>query len=726
MEIKKKTKINEQIDLVQYTINNFQNELMSELHPVFLSEQQLKEAANWWCVKDEGLQAQTENGDLVFVNADQRSNYTSFREENVAFTRYPRHELNVLAEERIGIFVEAELEEKMSVRIAVVEFDGRKKTTTTMVDVNKETQIVLGETTKHIRLALKITGKGMIRLKKMAFHRVFNPVKSQKQQVITHNPFQSLKKIEDLKIACIFDEFTMTSYQEEVDLITFTPENWQTVLENNPPHFLFVESAWHGNFDAWQYKVGRYANEDRHELFELLEWCNERSIPTVFWNKEDPIHFDKFIDSAKRFDYIYTTDANRIPDYVKHAKHKNVFALPFAAEPKHHNPVQLEEPREDGVCFAGSYYANRHEERRAVMDQMLEISDEFGLTIYDRNYEREEPEFRFPKQFEKNVKGSLSYSEIDKAYKGYRFMLNVNSVIHSPTMFSRRVFEGLASGTPILSSYSEGIDKIFGNLVMIAEKPEDLRAQMKHISEDDHLYRKKSLEGIREVYGKHTYKHRLHFMLHNMGIKLPVEEKEVTVISRAGSEKEIKQVIEAFYKQSYRSKKLILLIQSIDDFNDMSHILNTYQDETVSIYLLDYMRNYTQLSEFIDSEFITVWNQQHFYGRHYLQDLMIAAVYTDADFIGKSSYYTNKDETCQDVNTDDEYRFVTNLKSTQAILRTRYTFRKNVKSLLVDFMHGIDLSPHMKQGAKMFSADKYNFIENGKQLDEASFVHVEI
>lgn len=726
LETTKKIKMEEKINHVRETITHFQNELMSELHPVFLAEETLKDAAQWWCIQDEGLQVFEEAGDLVFQNTGERANYASFQEENVAFTRLPRVLVDVLPEETLAIHVEAEVETGMSVKIAVVEYDGQKKTTTTMVDVNKEMQITLGQAAKHIRLALKVTGKGLIRIKKMVFQRVFSAKKSQLPQVLLREPFQNLKQLDELKVACIFDEFTMTSYKEEVELITFTPENWQSVLEENPPHFLFVESAWHGNFGSWQYKVGRYANEDRHELFELLDWCRERGIPTVFWNKEDPIHFDKFIDSAKRFDYIYTTDANRIPDYVKHAKHKNVFALPFAAQPKHHNPVQLLEPRVDGVCFAGSYYANRHEERRDVMDQMLAISEEFNLAIYDRNYERPEPEFRFPKQFEKNVIGSLAYSEIDKAYKGYRFMLNVNSVIHSPTMFSRRVFEGMASGTPILSSYSEGIDKIFGNLVLIAEKPEDLRAQMKEIAQDEHLYRKMSLEGIREIYGKHTYKHRLHFMLENMNRHVPVQEKEVTVISFVSSEQSLKSLVTTFYKQSYLTKKLCVFVRSVDDFTDFNAIINTYQSETVSIFLLDYMQNYKQVTDFIGSDFITVWNQKHFYGRHYLKDLMLASVYTNADFIGKGSYYTQVGQRCQDQHTEKEYRFVMSLKSTQAILRTDYPFRKNVKALLIDLMRGMDLSIYMNQGAKMFSADKYNFIENGTEVGEEWLHHVEI
>lgn len=723
---KKKTTIKQQIKQVFRSIDTVQQQLVAELHPVILDDADLKNAANWWSIREEGLEVREENGDLLFINNTDRGNYTSFKETNVAFKRMPAHHMEVFPEEQISVYAEAEPSEGVSIKIAIVEYSGRDKTTTTMVDVNKETQITLGKDSKYIRVAMKVTGKGKAYLRKMNIKRVFSTAKKPVPQIIPQDSFQNVRDFKELKVACIFDEFTMTSYREEVELITFTPENWKEVLTENRPHFLFVESAWHGNFGTWQYKVGRYSNVGREELFELLQWCRDNGIPTVFWNKEDPIHFDKFIDSAKRFDHIYTTDANKIPDYQKHAKHKNVYALPFAAEPKHHNPIQLDTPREDGVCFAGSYYANRHPERREIMDEMLAISNEFGLTIYDRNYERTEPEFRFPAEFEHNVVGSLAYNEIDKAYKGYRFMLNVNSVIHSPTMFSRRVFEGLASGTPILSSYSEGIERIFGNLVMIAQNPDDLRQQMTAIANDEQRYRQLSLAGIREIYNKHTYKHRLHFMLENMGISLPVKQKEVTVISVVESEEALQQVMQTFHKQTYTAKKLHVFVRNVFDFQNINQIINTYQSETISISLLDYVTNYQRLNDLVASDFVAFLGENHFYGRNYLEDLMIATEYTDADFIGKGNYIRKKDGKYWGVKETEEYTFTTKLSSTQAILNSHFTFRKDLKTLLTEFTQGADLSSYLKQGAKLFSADKYNFIHNGKCAEEQWIRHVEI
>ncbi|WP_139019775.1 glycosyltransferase, partial [Bacillus wiedmannii] len=90
------------------------------------------------------------------------------------------------------------------------------------------------------------------------------------------------------------------------------------------------------------------------------------------------------------------------------------------------------------------------------MDRVLDKAAKYGLEIFDRNYEKNKkglmPNHRFPERFDPYIKGSLKYYEIDKAYKGYKVMINVNTVKQSPTMFSRRVFEGLACGTPVVST----------------------------------------------------------------------------------------------------------------------------------------------------------------------------------------------------------------------------------------------------------------------------------
>ncbi|MCG2953024.1 glycosyl hydrolase family 1, partial [Escherichia coli] len=72
-----------------------------------------------------------------------------------------------------------------------------------------------------------------------------------------------------------------------------------------------------GYRNSWQGKIASYENkpDNNNELKKIVEYCKRKKIKTVFWNKEDPFHFERFSDSASFFDIIYTTDADSINRY---------------------------------------------------------------------------------------------------------------------------------------------------------------------------------------------------------------------------------------------------------------------------------------------------------------------------------------------------------------------------------------------------------------------------
>jgi hypothetical protein len=113
-------------------------------------------------------------------------------------------------------------------------------------------------------------------------------------------------------------------------------------LAASAPELLFIESAWRGKDELWGNKVGHTSSE----LQGIVEWCRRRKIPTVFWNKEDPVHFETFLNTARLFDYVFTTDIDCIHRYKAALGHERVFLLPFACQPKIHNPIEKYERKD--------------------------------------------------------------------------------------------------------------------------------------------------------------------------------------------------------------------------------------------------------------------------------------------------------------------------------------------------------------------------------------------
>ncbi|MFD2627846.1 CgeB family protein [Oceanobacillus kapialis] len=702
----------------------FQKQILDDLRPYMVTNDSFLNYKSWF-VSSDNIFVKTQKEKLYIVAENAKKSYISYLEKNISFSKLPKTEIKVLPNEPFKILLEGSTTGDLRIELFFVEYSSDEKVKAHRIPLNAPIEIKTSKKTNKVRLALRLSGTGFGTIKKFQTIRK----KVNKAEVAVSNVEGNSvipKKIREIKMAGIFDEFSTTCFQEEVELITFRPDNWKLTLTKNRPHILMVESAWKGNLGSWEYKIAKYNNVDKSSLIELVKWCKNQGIPTIFWNKEDPVHFDRFVDTAKLFDYIFTTDANMISKYQTEVGHNNVFALPFSAQPAFHNPIKISEKRIEKISFAGSYYANRHADRKRDMEEMLDLAAEHGLDIYDRNYQKNKvsnnTDFKFPVRFSDNIKGSLKYDEIEKAYKGYKVMLNVNSIKYSPTMFSRRVFEGLASGTPILSSYSEGIKRIFKEIVLVSENKEMLKNNLDKLMNEEQFYREKSLEGIREVYLHHTYKHRIKNILDKVGIKVVTSAPEVTVIAVANSKEEFYYLLTQYSSQTWKSKKLLLLLNNFEGYIE---ILNKYNQGDISAYVLSYMKHYKRIYEITNTEYIGFFNAKDYYGENYLMDMMIATQYSKAEIIGKNNRFLFNKQ-LSEINPGCEYEYVNDLKLTSSVINKKIFKGIDLTSIMLKVKESGNLNEFFKKGYQLLSVDKYNYVENGHLIENKQKEIIEI
>ena len=63
------------------------------------------------------------------------------------------------------------------------------------------------------------------------------------------------------------------------------------------------------------------------KIFIIIKKCKELDKKFIFWNKEDPLHRNKFLHLSKLSDYLFTTDEESVNFYKKELDHKNVFFI---------------------------------------------------------------------------------------------------------------------------------------------------------------------------------------------------------------------------------------------------------------------------------------------------------------------------------------------------------------------------------------------------------------
>ncbi|MDL2246064.1 hypothetical protein LJB96_00445 [Methanobrevibacter sp. OttesenSCG-928-K11] len=436
----------------------------------------------------------------------------------------------------------------------------------------------LQEEITHLKNQIDKIAKENEHFKSSKAYKVWNKYRDIKDQNndLDYKKHDKIKNPHDIKVALISDQFTYDSYKYEFEIIEISPENWLEQFKKEKPELFFCESAWQGycfgQSGAWAGKIEKLDEngENRAILFDILKYCNEKNIPTIFWNKEDPVYYSSsgkyFTDTATRFDYIFTSAEETIKDYKKDYNHPNVYSLMFAGQPKLFNPLNLSDEEINDVVFAGSYYKH-HEERMKNSDLIFDkiISQNINLRIYDRTYNENIAHIGFPEKYKKYTLPSIDYKDTSKIYKKMKWGININTITKSETMFARRVFELALTNTNIISNYSLGMKEIFKNNIFIIEDDD-----FPILTEP---YEEKRLNNLYNSLENHTYAKRWKQILDTINFPYKEENKEITVIFLVESEKEIENAYKKYNEINYSQKRLKLILE---DELDIDNIKNKY------------------------------------------------------------------------------------------------------------------------------------------------------
>ena len=527
-----------------------------------------------------------------------------------------------------------------------------------------------------------------------------------------------------LRVGVILDEFSSLALAYEWNQISLHPADWLSQLDDPPLDLLFVEAAWSGNQGAWAYQLTG-SKAPSPALRDLTRECRQRGTPSVFWNKEDPAHYADFLDTARLFDVVFTTDVDSVDNYRRDLGHDRVWVLPFAAASDLHNPVkELTGTGERDVAFAGTYYTHRFPERREQLELLLGAAVRagsrmvHGLDIFSRMLGREE-RYQFPAPYDRQVRGSLTYAQMLTAYRAYKVFLNVNSVTSSRSMCARRIFEITASGTPVVSTPSVSIGEFFAAdevlevadataaeqlLLALAASPA-LRDRMVHRAQ-------------RRIWAHHTYRHRVNEVLTRVGLDTGVVgEPSVSALVVTNRPHQLEHILGQMAAQQGLSAQVVLLPRGFEPDPQLldaarergiAHLvpLTAAADLTLGACL-------NLAISAADGEVLAKVDDDDLYGPHYLADQRAALGYSGADIVGKAAHYLYLGDL--DVTAlrfpDREHR------RTDFVPGPTLVFHRDLARAVpfADRTRGEDsefLRSAIASGAQIYSADRFNFVQH--------------
>ncbi|AZQ76496.1 glycosyltransferase [Flaviflexus ciconiae] len=517
------------------------------------------------------------------------------------------------------------------------------------------------------------------------------------------------------KAMVIADEFTLAAFAPEWIQLTPTPDTWKQIIDDENPDLFFIESAWEGNDGSWRYHlVGTSA--PRPAVVDAIAYAKSKNIPVVFWNKEDPPHFEDFLDVARLADYVFTTDGDLVPEYTKRLGHNRIGLLPFAAQPLIHNPVKVSRfGRARNIAFGGMYFRDKYPERRAQMDYLLPAAHDFGLEIFSRQLGKD-PAYQFPAPYDSAVVGSLAYPQMITAYKLYKAVLNVNSVVTSSTMCARRIFEATACGTAVVTPPSPAIDHFFGDALSVVSDQDEATRAIRLLTRSSEYRDRKVHEAQRIVWEKNTYSHRVDTILETIGQDVQDVRGTVSVFISTNVPGSAAYISENLLRQVRQPEEVVIVSHGFD-FDESE--FDAVREAGIIVKLIfaapesSLGQNLNLAIENTTGDVLVRMDDDDWYGKNYVRDQLHALDFSGATLVGKAASYIYFESTDSTVLTypqkenkiDDFVRGATFVAKREVFLK--YPFSD--QSLGED---SALLQQIRADGGKIYSTDRFNFIVN--------------
>ena len=528
------------------------------------------------------------------------------------------------------------------------------------------------------------------------------------------------QKAKNIRFISVLDEISENSWSEEFKLFRLVKKNFIDQIEASTENGLFIESCWKGNQGEWEYAFTSpgLKHQNAQSLLKALDVAKNKGLPILFWNKEDPMHYEKFLPIAEKCDIIFTTDANKVNDYKEDLKNNNVYSLPFAANPYICNPLNRSRYEEESICFAGSYYSVGHDDRKEQMDRVLPALLKLDGVIYDRMSQLNNERYFFPSIYKSIIRDSVNFKDMTGLYKHFKIFLNVNTITDSPTMMSRRVYELLACGTPVISTPSKAIEEQFPNIVQIATNAQEAERIARNLLDNPWEYARLAHKGYREVMIKHTYENRKEIVLEALNIEYKASNPLISIILPTMRPHFIDRIVSNIGNQTYSNIECIIITQgySKNEVNELKLKLDNYENITYKVIENNSAQNLgarlNQALQQANGEFIAKFDDDDLYFPNYLTDMMLPFKFGDWSVVGKKEGFFYLESEDKLIVKYPNQRHI----DTDFVMGATLVMRKSDLFEVGGFLEAAkgedsDLLRRMKAaGKKVYAADPFNFV----------------
>ncbi|MUN35888.1 glycosyltransferase family protein [Actinomadura litoris] len=374
------------------------------------------------------------------------------------------------------------------------------------------------------------------------------------------------------------------------------PGDWWETLEARRPALLLVESIGTGL-----------------PVAEMAAWCRERGVPSAYWDTGAGLG-----EAAGAFDHVFTVDSGAVPEHRRRLGHDRVTHLPFAAQPRLHNPVRVHDHGRYPLLYEGEYDATAE----PLIAPAPRLGAHFAAT-------------GVPHLYRQRVVPPWPHERAASARKRYQVMIAPDA---------RRAYEAAAAGVPVVHHRADAAPS-FGPAV---EDGKDAGRILRALLRAPELRDRQAHLALREIHAAHTYRHRVDTVLEKLG-SAPVRRDgrpTVSLVMSTCRAEQIAPAVEMIAAQEWRPLQLVMVLHDLDlDPVQVQKQAMAAGLDDVAVLTADRSRTLgaclNMAIDAADGDYVGKVDDDELYGPHYLTDLVPAFSYTDAGVVGKLAHYAH-------------------------------------------------------------------------------------
>ncbi len=500
------------------------------------------------------------------------------------------------------------------------------------------------------------------------------------------------------------------------------PATWRQALEAAPDLVLLELAA--GSVPGW-------GGPDGPELAALIAGCRQAGIPVVLWvtaSSPDPnpaadpdpaATLDPAEALVEAAAVVFVADPADVERWRLRWPDRTVEPLGPAAQPRLYPPFGAGpgSRRDRAACLLvdpGLPHAGTARVLQDLIGPAVKPLSNTDLDVW--RIEPVDPAGALPTaSLRARDRGSLRFPQLAGRLGRYQVLLAAGSGDPGATW---SVLAAGAAGTAVVTTDQQraALPAEVAAQIGAAAEPSALRSELVARMKQPELRDREATRLHRAVLSGHTYAHRVEHLLGRLDRPVAPAGRSVSAIVPTNREHELTNIFENIGRQAHRDVELVLVLHGLQlpgqELRARAKELGV--DELTIVEADARLTLGTCLNLGIDAAggaYLAKMDDDNFYGRHYLTDLVHAFDYTAAGIVGKWAHYVW-------------------LRSSDAVVlryvAAEHTYERRVQggSIVIegdlgrrlrfgDLPRAVDsdlLDRAIEAGVKIYSADRFNFV----------------